>query len=141
HRLYLKNIGIGTAINIEIARIDFAFPTDEDRSTTTEPLATNHARAPEGKNGYTVFQPIQSLSPDSEQVVKSFNHPADPDRVGEVIRKYGYTGFYFLSFIDEKPPFCVIFQDIVGNKYHQFIRREGVFFVPSQVKFVGGAGN
>jgi hypothetical protein len=87
-----------------------------------------------------VFQPIQSLSPNSEQVVKSFNYPTDPDQVGEVIRQHGYTGFDFLSFIDESTPLHIDFQDIEGNGYHQVITRNGDVFMPSPVESAG-AGN
>jgi hypothetical protein len=130
HHLYLKNIGVGIAINVEIARIDFITPPNADPSATTETID----RVPEKKNGYSVFQPIQSLSPNNEQMVKSFNHPADPDRVGEVIRQYGYTGLDYLSFIDEDTPLHIDFQDIEGNRYHQVITRKGGIFAPSPVK-------
>lgn len=85
-------------------------------------------------NGYSVFQPIQSLSPNCEQVVKSFNYPSDPDHVGEVIRRYGYTGFDFLSLIDEDTPLHIDFRDIEGNRYHQVITRKGDIFVPGTVR-------
>jgi hypothetical protein len=131
HHLYLKNIGPGIAINVEIARIDFTFPPDGKESHTAEVIGN----ALEGKNGFSVFQPIQSLSQNVEQVVKSFNH-LDPDRVGEVIRHYGYTGLDFLSLIDESTPLQIDFRDIEGNKYHQVITRKGAIFVSSPVKLV-----
>jgi len=136
HRLYLRNVGNGIAMNIEIARIDFMSPPDEDFSYTTEiaPNEIDDYTIPKGKDGYSVFQPIQSLSPNCEQVVKSFNYPNDPDQVGEVIRQYGYTGFDFLSLIDEGTPVHIDFQDIEGNRYHQIITRKGDVFVPSSVK-------
>jgi len=132
HHLYLKNIGVGIAINVEIGRLDFITPLDVDLSSATETID----RVPERKSGYSVFQPIQSLSPNSEQVVKSFNYPADPDRIGEVIRQYGYTGLDYLSFIDEETPLHVNFQDIEGNRHHQMITRRGGIFVPSPVEQV-----
>jgi len=131
HHLYLKNIGPGIAINVEIARIDFASSTNGDHSTHKE----SADRALEGRNGFSVFQPIQSLGQNVEQVVKSFNH-LDPDRVGEVIRQHGYTGLDFLSLIDETTPLQVDFQDIEGNRYHQVITRKGPVFVSGQVKLV-----
>src|SRR5262249_17613112 len=136
HRLYLRNVGNGIAMNIEIARIDFMSPPDEDFSYTTEiaPNEIDDYTIPKGKDGDSVFQPIQSLSPNCEQVVKSFNYPNDPDQVGEVIRQYGYTGFDFLSLIDEGTPVHIDFQDIEGNRYHQIITRKGDVFVPSSVK-------
>lgn len=134
HHLFLKNIGPGIAINVEIARIDFTFPPDGKESHNTEVAG----RAMEGKNGFSVFQPIQSLSQNVEQVVKSFNH-LDPDRVGEVIRHYGYTGLDFLSLIDEATPLQIDFQDIEGNRYHQVITRKGAIFVSSPVKLVDDA--
>src|SRR5262245_9028436 len=141
HRLYLKNVGNGIAMNIEIARIDFISPPGEVFSTA--PLMTpgeiDDYTIPRGNDGYSVFQPIQSLSPNSEQVVKSFNYPADPDQVGEVIRQHGYTGFDFLSFIDETTPLHIDFQDIEGNRYHQVITRKGNVFMPSPVKSTGAA--
>ena len=136
HRLYLRNVGNGIAMNIEIARIDFISPPDEDFSPATEidVEEMDDYRIVKGQNGYSVFQPIQSLSPNCEQVVKSFNYPADPDQVGEVIRQYGYTGLDFLSLIDENTPLRLDFQDIEGNRYHQIITRKGDVFVPSSVK-------
>jgi len=136
HRLYLRNVGNGIAMNIEIARIDFISPPGEVFSTA--PLITpdeiDDYTIPKGNDGYSVFQPIQSLSSNSEQVVKSFNYPTDPDQVGEVIRQHGYTGFDFLSLIDESTPLHIDFQDIEGNKYHQVITRKGDVFMPSPVK-------
>ena len=141
HRLYLRNIGNGIAMNIEIARIDFVSHPQEDFSTIplTTPVEIENSTVTRGKDGYTVFQPIQSLSPNIELVVKSFNYPADPDQVGEVIRQYGYTGFDFLSLIDADTPLHIDFQDIEGNRYHQVITRNGDVFVPSPVKSVGEA--
>jgi hypothetical protein len=141
HRLYLRNVGNGVAMNIEIARIDFISPPGEDFSSVLEitPSDIGDYTIPKGKDGYSVFQPIQSLSPNSEQVVKSFNYPIDPDQVGEVIRQHGYTGFDFLSLIDESTPLHIDFQDIEGNRYHQVITRNGNVFVPSPVKSAGEA--
>jgi len=136
HRLYLKNIGNVIAMNIEVARIDFISPPDEDFSPATE-IAVREIddhRVLKGQSGYSVFQPIQSLGPNCEQVVRGFNYPADPDQVGEVIRQYGYTGFDFLSLIDEDTPLHIDFQDIEGNRYHQVITRKGDVFAPSPVK-------
>jgi hypothetical protein len=139
HRLYLRNVGNGIAMNIEIARIDFISPPGEDFSSVLEitPSDIDDYTIPKGKGGYSVFQPIQSLSPNSEQVVKSFNYPTDPDQVGEVIRQHGYTGFDFLSLINESTPLHIDFQDIEGNRYHQVITRNGDVFVPSPVKSAG----
>jgi hypothetical protein len=134
HHLYLRNIGPGIAINVEIARIDFTFPPDGNQSHNPE--VPN--KALEAKNGFSVFQPIQSLSQSVEQVVKSFNH-LDPDRVGEVIRHYGYTGLDFLSLVDESTPLQIDFQDIEGNRYHQVITRKGAIFVSGPVKLVADA--
>ena len=134
HHLYLKNIGPGIAINVEIARIDFTSSPDGDHSSDKE----GADRSPERKSGFSVFQPIQSLSQNAEQVVKSFNH-LDPDRVGEVIRQYGYTGLDFLSLINEATPLQIDFQDIEGNRYHQVITRKGPMFISGQVKLVGEA--
>ncbi len=134
HHLYLKNIGPGIAINVEIARIDFSFPPGNGHQSNAEAAG----RALEGKNGFSVFQPIQSLSHNIEQVVKSFNH-LDPDQVGEVIRHYGYTGLDFLSLIDESTPLQIDFQDIEGNKYHQIITRKGPTFVSGPVKLANDA--
>jgi len=141
HRLYLRNVGNGIAMNIEIARIDFIAPSGEFFSTAPHsiPSEIDDYSIPKGNDGYSVFQPIQSLSPNSEQVVKSFNYPTDPDQVSEVIRQYGYTGFDFLSLIDEGTPLHIDFQDIEGNKYHQIITRKGDVFVPSPVKAADGA--
>jgi len=141
HRLYLRNVGNGIAMNIEIARIDFISPPGEYFSTDplTAPGEIDDYTIPKGKDGYAVFQPIQSLSPNCEQAVKSFNYPADPDQVGEVIKQYGYTGFDFLSLIDEGTPVHVDFQDIEGNRYHQIITRKGDVFVPSPVEPAGAA--
>ena len=123
-------------MNIEIARIDFISPPGEVFSTAPliAPDEIDDYAIPKGKDGYSVFQPIQSLSPNSEQVVKSFNYPTDPDQVGEVIRQHGYTGFDFLSLIDESTPLHIDFQDIEGIRYHQIITRKGDVFVPSAVK-------
>src|SRR5215510_5299864 len=107
HHLYLKNIGPGIAMNVEIARIDFTPSPDNGLSSDAE----DNGGALRGRNGFSVFQPIQSLGQNSEQAVKSFNH-LDPDRVGDVIRQYGYTGLDFLSLIDETTPLRVDFQDI-----------------------------
>jgi hypothetical protein len=136
HRLYLKNIGTGIAMNIEIERIDFAHADDNDFSPYIDVAAEDDDdyRVPKGQNGYSVFQPIQSLGPNCEQVVKSFNYPADPDQAGEVIRQYGYTGFDFLSLIDEETPLHIDFQDVEGNKYHQVITRRGGAFAPGPVE-------
>jgi len=131
HHLFLKNIGPGIAINVEIARIDFTSTPDNGSAPGTGVAD----RALEGKNGFSVFQPIQSLGQNVEQVVKSFNH-LDPDRVGEVIRQYGYTGLDFLSLINESTPLRIDFQDIEGNRYHQVITRKGATFVSGTVKLV-----
>jgi hypothetical protein len=141
HRLYLRNVGNGIAMNIEIARIDFISAPGEDFSSVLEidPSEIDDYSIPKGKDGYSVFQPIQNLSPNSEQVVKSFNYPTDPDQVSEVIRQHGYTGFDFLSLIDESTPLHIDFQDIEGNKYHQVITRNGDVFVPSPVNSAGAA--
>lgn len=136
HRLYLKNVGNGIAMNIEIARIDFV-STHDDPSSPDLDFAVEEAggyRIPTGQSGYSVFQPIQILGPNSEQVVKSFNYPLDPDQAGEVIRQYGYTGFDFLSLIDEETPLHIDFQDVEGNKYHQIITRKGETFAPGPVE-------
>src|SRR5215467_11085944 len=127
HRLYLKNIGNGIAMNVEIARLDFSTDHDEDLFPDDVFAAEEIGdyRGPKGQGGYSVFQPIQSLGPNCEQVVKSFNYPADPDQAGEVIRQYGYTGFDFLSLIDEETPLHIDFQDVEGSKYHQIITRKG----------------
>jgi hypothetical protein len=136
HRLYLKNVGNGIAMNIEIERIDFISDHGEspypDADVAVEEI--DDYRVPRGQGGYSVFQPIQSLSPNSEQVVKSFNYPADPDQASEVIRQYGYTGFDFLSLIDEETPLHIDFQDVEGNKYHQVITRKGDTFAPGPVE-------
>ena len=135
HRLYLKNIGSGIAMNVEIARLDFGAANDEDffpDDFAAEEI--DDYRGPKGQSGYSVFQPIQSLGPNCEQVVKSFNYPADPDQAGEVIRQYGYTGFDFLSLIDEETPLHIDFQDVEGNKYHQIITRKGGAFAPGPVE-------
>ena len=136
HRLYLKNIGIGIAMNVEIARLDFNPDADEDFFPDADVAAEeiDDYRGPKGQGGYSVFQPIQSLGPNCEQVVKSFNYPADPDQAGEVIRQYGYTGFDFLSLIDEETPLHIDFQDVEGNKYHQVITRKGGAFAPGPVE-------
>jgi hypothetical protein len=131
HNLFLKNIGPGIAINVEIARLDFNFPHDDKQSNSMDVAE----RILDGKNGFSVFQPIQSLSQNVEQAVKSFNH-LDPDRVGEVIRHYGYNGLDFLSLIDEATPLQIDFQDIEGNRYHQVITRKGAIFVSGPVKLV-----
>ncbi len=131
HHLYLKNIGPGIAMNVEISRIDFSPSPDNGLSSDTEANGGDL----QGRNGFSVFQPIQSLGQNSEQAVKSFNH-LDPDRVGDVIRQYGYTGLDFLSLIDETTPLRVDFQDIEGNKYHQIITRKGDIFAPGAVKLV-----
>jgi hypothetical protein len=136
HRLYLKNIGNGIAMNVEIARIDFSPALDDDFLPDSDIAAEeiDDYRVPKGQSGYSVFQPIQILGPNSEQVVKSFNYPADPDQAGEVIRQYGYTGFDFLSLIDEETPLHIDFQDVEGNKYHQVITRKGGAFAPGPVE-------
>jgi hypothetical protein len=136
HRLYLKNIGSGIAMNVEIARLDFGADPDEDLFPDADFAAEeiDDDRGPKGQSGYSVFQPIQSLGPNCEQVVKSFNYPADPDQAGEVIRQYGYTGFDFLSLIDEETPLHIDFQDVEGNKYHQIITRKGGSFAPGPVE-------
>lgn len=136
HRLYLKNVGNGIAMNVEIARIDFTTDHVEDLSPYADASADEYDdyRIPGGQSGYSVFQPIQILGPNSEQVVKSFNYPADPDQASEVIRQYGYTGFDFLSLIDEETPLHIDFQDVEGNKYHQVITRKGGAFAPGPVE-------
>jgi hypothetical protein len=136
HRLYLKNVGNGIAMNVEIARLDFTADHDEDPFSDADFGAEENDdyRGPKGQGGYSVFQPIQILGPNSEQVVKSFNYPADPDQAGEVIRQYGYTGFDFLSLIDEETPLHIDFQDVEGNKYHQVITRKGGAFAPGPVE-------
>ena len=136
HRLYLKNVGSGIAMNVEIARLDFSTEHDEDLFPDDVFAAEEIGdyRGPKGQSGYSVFQPIQSLGPNCEQVVKSFNYPADPDQAGEVIRQYGYTGFDFLSLIDEETPLHIDFQDVEGNKYHQMITRKGGAFAPGPVE-------
>jgi len=136
HRLYLKNVGNGIAMNIEIERIDFNSAHGEspypDADVDLEEI--DDYQGPKGQSGYSVFQPIQSLSPNSEQVVKSFNYPADPDQASEVIRQFGYTGFDFLSLINEETPLHIDFQDVEGNKYHQVITRKGGAFAPGPVE-------
>ncbi|HZF37969.1 MAG TPA: hypothetical protein VE715_04035 [Blastocatellia bacterium] len=136
HRLYLKNVGNGIAMNIEIARIDFIAIHKDVLATNTDDDVDerDNYRIPTGQSGYSVFQPIQTLSPNCEQAVKSFNYPSDPDHAGEVIRQYGYTGFDFLSLIDEETPLNIDFQDVEGNKYHQVIRRKGDTFAPGPVE-------
>ncbi|HEY7181364.1 MAG TPA: hypothetical protein VIC84_08090 [Blastocatellia bacterium] len=136
HRLYLKNVGNGIAMNIEIARIDFGAAYKDAFSTNADaPLEVpDDYRIPTGQSGYSVFQPIQILGPNNEQVVKSFNYPSDPDQAGELIRQYGYTGFDFLSLIDEDTPLHIDFQDVEGNKYHQVITRKGDTFAPGPVE-------
>jgi hypothetical protein len=136
HRLYLKNVGNGIAMNVEIARLDFTTAHDEDLFPDPDFAAEeiDDYRGPKGQSGYSVFQPIQSLGPNCEQVVKSFNYPADPDQAGEVIRQYGYTGFDFLSLIDEETPLHIEFQDVEGHKYHQVITRKGGAFAPGPVE-------
>jgi len=136
HRLYLKNVGNGIAMNIEIERIDFISAHNErpysDADVDVE--ESDDYQDPRGQSGYSVFQPIQSLSPNCEQVVKSFNYPTDPDQASEVIRQYGYTGFDFLSLIDEETPLHIDFHDVEGNKYHQVITRKGGAFAPGPVE-------
>src|SRR5262252_6620111 len=64
HRLYLKNIGSGIAMNVEIARLDFGAANDEDffpDDFAAEEI--DDYRGPKGQSGYSVFQPIQSLGP------------------------------------------------------------------------------
>lgn len=141
HRLYLKNVGNGVAMNIEISRIDFISTQDGSFSPDGDMAAGefDDYQVPKGQSGYSVFQPIQSLSPNSEQAVKSFNYPADPEQVGEVIRQYGYTGFDFLSLLDAETPLHIGFQDIEGNQYHQVITRNGETFAPGPVKSAGAA--
>jgi hypothetical protein len=136
HRLYLKNVGSGVAMNVEIARIDFTAAHDEDLSLDVYVAAEEieDYQLQKGQSGYSVFQPIQSLGPNSEQVVKSFNYPTDPYQAGEVIRQYGYTGFDFLSLIDEGTPLHIDFQDVEGNNYHQVITRKGGAFAPGPVE-------
>jgi hypothetical protein len=136
HRLYLKNVGNGIAMNIEIARIDFVTSLKDGASPDVNFAADEFGgyRIPTGQSGYSVFQPIQILSPNSEQVVKSFNYPSDPDQASEMIRQYGYTGFDFLSLIDEETPLHIDFQDVEGNKYHQVIMRNGDTFAPGPVE-------
>ena len=126
HRLYLKNIGNGIAMNVEIARIDFSPSYDDDFLPDADVAGEeiDDYRVSKGQSGYSVFQPIQILGPNSEQVVKSF----------EVIRQYGYTGFDFLSLIDEETPLHIDFQDVEGNKYHQVITRKGGAFAPGPVE-------
>src|SRR5262249_20289713 len=123
-------------MNIEIARIDF-ISIQKDAIATNVDIAVDEIgayRVPTGQSGYSVFQPIQALSPNCEQVVKSFNYPSDPDQAGEVIRQYGYTGFDFLSLIDEGTPLHIDFHDVEGNKYHQVITRMGDTFAPGPVE-------
>lgn len=139
HRLYLKNVGSGVAMNIEIARIDFNHDESFYPNADIVLEGVDDYQVPKSQSGYSVFQPIQSLSPNCEQVVKSFNYPADPDQAGEVIRQYGYTGFDFLSLIDEETPLQIDFQDIEGNKYHQVVTRKGETFAPGPVKSAGAA--
>jgi len=136
HRLYLKNVGSGIAMNVEIARLDFTSAHDEDLFPGADvgDEEIDNYRGPKVQGGYSVFQPIQSLGPNCEQVVKSFNYPTDPDQAGEVIRQYGYTGFDFLSLIDEETPLHIDFQDVEGNKYHQIITRKGGAFAPGPVE-------
>src|SRR5262249_50550097 len=136
HRLYLKNVGNGIAMNVEIARIDFTTDNGEDLFPDADFAAeeSDDYRGPKGQSGYSVFQPIQSLGPTGKQVVRTFNYPADPDQAGEVIRQYGYTGFDFLSLIDEETPLHIDFQDVEGNKYHQMITRKGGAFAPGPVE-------
>ena len=136
HRLYLKNVGSGIAMNVEIARLDFTSAHDDDlfHGADVGDEEIDDYRGPKGQGGYSVFQPIQSLGPNCEQVVKSFNYPADPDQAGEVIRQYGYTGFDFLSLIDEETPLHIDFQDVEGNQYHQIITRKGGAFAPGPVE-------
>jgi hypothetical protein len=140
HRLYLKNVGSGVAMNIEIARIDFNHGESFYPNADIVLEGFDDYQVPKGQSGYSVFQPIQSLSPNCEQVVKSFNYPADPDHAGDVIRQYGYTGFDFLSLIDEETPLHIDFQDIEGAKYHQVVTRKGETFAPGPVKSAGAAG-
>src|SRR5262245_57084990 len=136
HRLFLKNVGNGIAMNIEIARIDFVVSSKDANSPDVDFGADEFDgyRIPTGQSGYSVFQPIQILGPNSEQVVKSFNYPSDTDQASEMIRQYGYTGFDFLSLIDEETPLHIDFQDVEGNKYHQVITRKGDTFAPGAVE-------
>jgi hypothetical protein len=136
HRLYLRNVGNGIAMNIEIERIDFVGSPQDDDSHDADFTVEGPGsyRIPTGQSGYSVFQPIQILGPNSEQVVKSFNYPSDPDHAGEMIRQYGYTGFDFLSLISEETPLHIDFQDVEGNKYHQVITRNGDTFAPGPVE-------
>jgi hypothetical protein len=136
HRLYLKNVGNGIAMNVEIARIDFGDTYKDVLATNADDVLDeiDNYRIPTGQSGYSVFQPIQTLGPNCEQAVKSFNYPSDPDQAGEVIRQYGYAGFDFLSLIDEETPLHIDFQDVEGNKYHQIITRKGETFAPGPVE-------
>jgi|SRR5262245_40044317 len=136
HRLYLKNVGNGIAMNIEIERIDFTSAHDESPypDVVLDIEEIDDYQVPKGQSGYSVFQPIQSLSPNCEQVVKSFNYPTDPDQASEVIRQFGYTGFDFLSLINEETPLHIDFQDVEGKKYHQVIMRKGGAFAPGPVE-------
>jgi hypothetical protein len=136
HRLYIKNVGNGIAMNIEIARIDFIVSSKDANALDVNFDGDEFGgyRLPTGQSGYSVFQPIQILSPNSEHVVKSFNYPSDPDQASEMIRQYGYTGFDFLSLIDEETPLHIDFQDVEGNKYHQVITRKGETFAPGPVE-------
>src|SRR5215510_2006443 len=61
HRLYLKNVGTGVAMNIEIARIDFGSAHDEDLFPDDDVLGDeiDDFRVTKGQGGYSVFQPIQ----------------------------------------------------------------------------------
>jgi hypothetical protein len=140
HRLYLRNVGSGVAMNIEIARIDFTNDEYFSPDAVIELDGIDDYQVPKGQSGYSVFQPIQSLGPNCEQVVKSFNYPTDPDHAGAVIRQYGYTGFDFLSLIDAETPLHIYFQDIEGNKYHQVVTRKGDTFAPGPVNLGGATG-
>src|SRR5262245_15325248 len=117
HRLYLMNVVNVIAMIVEIARMDFITGDNEDffPGADVGDEEIDDYRGPKGQGGYSVFQPIQSLGPNCEQVVKSFNYPADPDQAGEVIRQFGYTGFDFLSLIDEETTLQFDFQDVEGN--------------------------
>ena len=122
-------------MNIEIERIDFDHAHDDDFSLYADVAAEeiDDYRVPKAKR-------ILRVSADSKfrlelrTVVKSFNYPADPDQAGEVIRQFGYTGFDFLSLIDEETPLHIDFQDVEGNKYHQVITRKGGAFAPGPVE-------
>ena len=78
-----------------------------------------------------MFQPIRRART-ANRLERASIIPAVPDQAGEVIRQFGYTGFDFLSLIDEETPCTLIFRTSRAINTIRSVTRKGGAFAPAR---------